>query len=386
MSLLSLPKAREPAGLLVETGTPYSQLRTTELYPLLTEASVDVSRNKAIEARLVFESRRNPDGSWEVQDSGVFDRWTPLRLLVTFGVLRQEEVFRGFVRELKATHPDNPGESTVTVVAQDHSLAADRDHRRRVWGAEVPTSDTVILSEVLARYRLTPDPANGQGLSGIEVNQDATDAAFLRSRAEANGYDLMYERGTVYFGPQRLGSPEQDPILVAAGPDTNCVELGIETDARKPDAVVAEFTVGQGGTGTTREIRVEPDQRLLGTTPLRSDAVGLGENVERMQGQGDDEEAIRRSAQAKVNELSMKTTATGVLDGTAYGHVLLAGRTVRVDGVGPTNAGSYFVDTVTHTFTAEGYRQRFQLLRNAVGDDGLGALGAAPGSLTALLS
>ena len=73
--------------------------------------------------------------------------------------------------------------------------------------------------------------------------------------------------------------------------------------------------------------------------------------------------------------------ATGELDGSRYGHVLRAGEPVAIDGIGERYGGVYYVDKVSHRFTVDGYRQSFELMRNAYGDNlddlpGLGALGA----------
>lgn len=390
MSPLTFPTAeREPAGLILETGTPYSEAPVRALVPLLERASIDVSREKPAEATLVFSSRREPDGSWQVQDSGLLDPDTAVRLLAAFGRTRSQEIVRGYVREFKVEHPENPGESTVTVVVQDQSLAADRPRRRRAWGADKATSDAAILEELVEdRYGLDIDPASGPGTTGLVVNQDATDAAFLRSRAEANGYDLQYERGRVYFGPPRLGAPTQPPILVAAGADTNCVRLDLETDGRKPDVVRVELTADDGEGGGTAEAieRFPQESRLLGPEPLTATNPDLADNSETIRGAGDDREALLRTAQAKVDELAFKTTASGELDGTAYGAVLLAGRTVRVEGIGPTNSGTYLVHEVQHAFDDQGYRQTFQLRRNARGDDGTGSRTAATGSVESVLA
>ena len=85
---------------------------------------------------------------------------------------------------------------------------------------------------------------------------------------------------------------------------------------------------------------------------------------------------IEARAQGMVNEASFRIRANGELDGTLYGHVLQVGGTVTVDGVGSRNGGVYYVDTVTHQFSPDGYRQQFQLIRNAVGETE--AVGAAP--------
>jgi len=64
-----------------------------------------------------------------------------------------------------------------------------------------------------------------------------------------------------------------------------------------------------------------------------------------------------------------RVQAEGELDGTVYGHVLQCGLPVGVDGIGEWLAGIYYVDSVSHSFTQQGYRQSFKLLRNAFGDN-----------------
>ena len=73
-------------------------------------------------------------------------------------------------------------------------------------------------------------------------------------------------------------------------------------------------------------------------------------------------EEARARAQAKANENAWKVKANGELDGFLYGHVLLTHKLVGVYGVGETY-------TVSHTFDQNGYRQSFNLLRNATGQD-----------------
>ena len=133
---------------------------------------------------------------------------------------------------------------------------------------------------------------------------------------------------------------------------------------------------------------VYPDQPLLGATAAAEEGAGLGtDSVWRLSKDGDEpEETTRAKAQALANENSFKVRATGELDGTLYGHVLKPGLLVSVDGVGTRNGGLYYVDKVTHKFTPDGYRQTFELMRNATGETD--ALGAAPlsGALSAISS
>ena len=63
---------------------------------------------------------------------------------------------------------------------------------------------------------------------------------------------------------------------------------------------------------------------------------------------------------------SLSITAGCEVDGTAYGHVLVPGALVTVDGVGERHGGRWYVDAVEHELDAQGYRQKTTLKRNAV--------------------
>ena len=204
--------SREPAECIVRINdTPIEAL-----YPLLSEVTVETGRNAPDTATLTFETRRDEQGEWLVQDAtGLFDNtplmreWNRISIVAAFGS-REEEVLRGFIRQIRAEYPADAGAAKLLVECQDESLQLDREHRRSSWGTELlPSSDLLILAETLGRYTgLTPDPMNASGQSGIVgLNQDGTDIVLLQARAEENGYELYFRRGTVYFGPPRPGLP-----------------------------------------------------------------------------------------------------------------------------------------------------------------------------------
>jgi phage protein D len=381
-------KERAPAECVIEV----DHAPIEDLYPFLIEATVQAGRADAATATLTFESRRDELGQWLVQDAHGLDprepmlaEWKPILIKAVFGV-REEEVFRGFIRQVKAEYPPDAGNARVTVECQDDSLQLDRTHRRKAWGTEqLPTSDQQILMEVLSSYApLTLDVESAAGQSGlVNLNQDGTDIAFLKSRAEANGYELLFRGGTVYFGPMRLQGQPQDTLLVYAGADTNCLSLNATTDSHQADAVAFDVPAATGSESTERT--VEPDLPVLGSTHATSAARGLTPFTWKLSGEaGADETRLQAQAQRKANEFDIqKVQAEGELDGTRYGHVLLAGRLVPVDGLGDRFSGTYYVDSVTHAFNTQGYRQRFKLLRNAFGDD-VSSVSALAGALSAI--
>jgi hypothetical protein len=352
----------------------------TALYPYLREVRVELGRERAGVASLVFDTRRDESGRWTVQDAEVLTPWEPLVVEAVFGTRRTEELLRGYVREVRADYPADSGAASVTVVCQDESLAMDREHVRRVWGADVPTTDRVLVTEIAGRYGLRVDVTSGAGMSGLVVPQDATDIRFLRARAEANGYELLVQGGELYFGPMRLTAEPQPTLRVYAGLDTHCRSLTITTDGHLPNAVAVDMAPEDGTTPSRREL--VPDLPLLGTQPAHGGREGRDFTwLLSREGSVDEEELVAR-AQRKVNDFSLRVRAEGEVDGTAYGHVLKVGQPVAVDGVGEWLGGVFYVDAVTHVFSRDGYRQGIRLLRNAYGDaQGGGALNALKGIL-----
>ena len=372
LALLS-DRVREPAECVIRIGTSGQEL--TDFYPFLKEVTVDTTRDRPAVATLKFETRRDENGQWLVQDAGILATWEPIVIEAAFGSTT-EEVMRGYIREIKADYPEDAGETTVTVECQDESIKLDREHVRYVWGGESPTSDRVIVSAILADHNLTLDPQSGDGQSELVINQDDTDIKFLRKRAESNGYELLFCEGKVYFGHMRLDASPQETIMVYAGAGTHCYRLSIRDDGHKPDKVAFDRAQTDGA-GVVTEV-VDSDLPILGSESTDSSGRGLNDFTWRMTRQGgmSETEWLAR-AQKKANELSLKVKADGELDGSLYGHVLRVGEPVGVDGVGERYGGIYYVDTVRHQFNMEGYRQTFTLLRNAYGDN----LGSGAGSL-----
>ncbi len=370
-------RRREPAECLIEVAG--QEIR--DLYPFLTEVRVECYRKlfREPKAKLTFDSRRDENGRWTVQDAGVLAPWRPIAIEAAFGSAT-EEVMRGFIRQVGADYPEDAGATTVTVDCRDESLPLDREHVRTVWGAEAATDDATIVRTLAAQHGLAVDSQSGPGMSGLVLNQDDTDVRFLCCRARANGYELIFRQGEVYFGPMRLAARPQATIRVYAGADTHCYRFSVSADGHQPDQVVFDAAAAQGSKTVQRTVK--PDLPLLGTDGADSSGAGLRDFAWRLTRQGiAGEEHLTARAQGMANELAMKVKAEGELDGSVYGHVLRVGEPVAVDGVGEWLGGTYYVDEVIHSFTMDGYRQSFKLLRNAYGDDVQGGAGALAGIL-----
>ena len=388
MGLLDLltPAFRAPADCVIRV----DDQEIAELYPFLREVTAECSRDEASTARLVFETQRDEHGRWTVQDRGILAPWKRIAIEAAFGQ-HTEELFRGFIREVLADYPDEGGAATVTVECQDASLALDRLHVRRVWGVDeqgvdAPTSDGKIVTELASEHGLSfavnpgsrplPPTNPGPGLENLILYQNSTDIRFLRARAEANGYELYFRAGAMYFGPMQLEADPQPPILVYAGLDTNCLSLSVTSDGHLPNKVAFDLAPTEGSRDHAQGDQ-SPIWSPLGTESADAGGDGLKDFTWLLSHEGSfDEDELTARAQQKVNDFSLRVRAEGELDGTLYGHVLLPGLPVAVDGAGDWLGGVYYVDRVSHRFNLDGYRQQIRLLRNAYGDN----LNAGPGA------
>ncbi len=365
MGLLDLfsEKKRQPAECVIQMDGEEIE----DLYSSLLEVVVEMDLRRWTTGTLVFETRRLEDGTWTIQDDSRFRPWVSVKIEALFGD-ESQEVMRGYIREMKVEFPPEKGSARVTVMCQDHSLALDRLHVNERWGEDVPTTDGQIALAIAQRHGLLMLGTPGAGQTVRDLNQNTTDIRFLQGRALANGYEVIFREGRMYFGEMRLDAEAQPTILVYAGPDTNCISFSIQDDGHMPDRVAYQVAAEMGTDSPVEE--VEPNLRVLGRDAVHSSHSGLNDFVWRPHRRGvSDDVQMRAMAQQMANEQSMKIKVQGELDGSVYGHVLLTGEPVGVDGIGERYSGTYYVEGVTHRFDGNGYRAEFRLLRNAYGDD-----------------
>jgi phage protein D len=353
----------------------------TDLYPFVTEVTVDATRDRASEATIRFYSPVDEAGTWLVADDPRLETWADVTIEADFRDAT-EEILRGVIVQVAPSFPANAGEAIVTVTCRDDSARLDREVRRRNWGDQAaPTTDMVILQTMAGEAGLGVDPASQPGQSNLVLSQNSSDAAFLKRRADANGYELIFHGGQIYFGPMRLSLESQPTIMVYAGRSTNCRSFSPRNGGDQRRAVAYARRDDHGDPGSP--VTVEADLPLMGTTPAQGRGTGLDDHVGYLARDSVPDDAQSEAlARARANLGDMSIRAEGELDGSLYGHVLRVAEPVEVDGVGERYSGTYYVDSVTHRFDTHGYDQRFTLMRNALGRLPGGGLA---GALSALL-
>lgn len=344
-----------------------------EFYPYLNEVSVEMSRKSATTATLKFSIFRDEKGKWVIVDQGspepVIKRWRKIKIIAAFSD-HKEEVMRGYIREVKPDYPADMSAASLTVTAQDESILLDREHVAHNWVTSDKNKmiDGDIINTVARKLDLKARVQ--KGLENVSLNNNGTLIRFLRDRAEANGYELYFREGIIHFHKPELDGTAQPAIMMYAGWSTNCLSFNVSDEGHKPDKVAVVLPKKKGA-GAEDKQTFQSDLKTLGKAPATSENMGLKPFVWKLeQANGATDVEIKARAQALANENAWKISATGELDGSLYGHVLFNFKTVYVDGMGDVYGGLYYVDSVTHRFNIEGYRQSFKLIRNAIGDQG----------------
>ena len=367
MGLLDLvtgsAQLREPAECIIRVDNE----EISEQYPYLREARVVMSRETPATCALSFDTMRDEGGKWLIQDERIFMPWKKLEVIALFGSTREETVFTGYIREVRTEAPEDMSSASVTVIGQDESILLDRTQAEGPLSSAIePMTDGEIVAQMASDSDLSSDVT--PGMTHEMLNSELTNIRFLRDRADANGYEFYVREGVVHFNPPELeGDPQEQAIMVYAGRSTNCLRFSVRYNHHMPDRV---RVIRAAETGIeVEEESFSSDLELLGTEEVTSENMGLSSFEWRMpQPIGSLQSEAQSRAQAKANENAWKVIAEGELDGAMYGHVLLTHKTVEVDGMGETDSGRYYVDQVTHLFNADGYRQNFKLLRNAIGE------------------
>jgi phage protein D len=313
---------------------------------------------------------RDGCGGWAVLDDDLFPRLAHIKIVVSVGSGLPEPLIDAYVIETSADFSNQPGRSALNVVAMDPTVLMNLEEKIRSWPN---MADSDIATTLFGEHGFTPQ-VEGTQPTRQEVDatttQCGTDIRFLRQLARRNGYECYVEMnpstGVVegHFHPPRHEQSAQGVLSVNMGEVTNVnsftarydmlrptaaqvIGLDIETQADQPAQAESMALTGLGR---------EP--ALSGDRPRRVllSGTGLAQTGE-----------LQTYAQAVVDRSAWAITAEGELNTVAYGGILRAKRPVEVRGAGRQFSGTYYVERVHHTFTGDGYTQRFTLRRNALG-------------------
>ncbi len=301
------------------------------------------------------------------------DPFTPLRPITVRLALgdRPETLINGYVSGEQVTFHDEPGRSTLEVVAIDATLLMNLEEKVAAWPN---LSDSEIASRILdgySQHSLTADvhstPGSLKDPEGTPT-QRGTDMRFLRRLAQRHGFECFVQptgqavADSAYFGPPRLSGDYQAVLTVAGGTASNVSEYRVRYDMLRPTRATASGLLV--ATKATQPVSV---------TDTSLDALGRTGTLARL----DPPPLLRPAQTSLVHSQELFAMAQAVVDRSTWALVaqgtvgpdvgiLRPGRPIDVRGAGRAFSGSYYVTRVTHTIGGQGYIQRFEARRNAV--------------------
>lgn len=323
--------------------------------------------------RLQLSIAPREEGGWYVLDEGTFSRLTNLRLAVTVGSGPPVHLIDTYVMETNARLANQPGGSTLDVVAMDATVHMSSEEKVRAWPN---MSDSSIALAIFAEYGLLARVASTQPVRsepGVTTIQRGTDISFLRRLAERNGFEVAVRPNPLlgtpegHFHPPAIEDPTQGLLSISMGDLTTMDSFSGRQElvraARTRAATIDEATLSVQEAGATSS-----SERALGARPSL-DGRGARERVLPPSTLFDVGE-LQTYAQALANRSSWATTVEGSLSTAAFGEVLLCGTPVLLRGAGSELSGTYYTERVLHAIGPDQYTQHFTLRRNATGLEG----------------
>lgn len=309
---------------------------------------------------------------WTVLDEGRFERLSRIQVKVTIGSGPSVVLIDSYVIESRAQFSNQPGKSVLDVYAMDPTVLMNLDEKVRAWPN---MKHSEIAQQIFGEYSFDPiidETSVSYDEDNTQLTQRGTDIQFLQKLAQRNGYECFVEpndQGKLegHFHKPKVDDSPQAVLSVNSGEATNVNFFNARFDMIQPAQAQAktldiEAQSDQKGEATEQSLKTlgkgatvggnHPRKVLIAQTALTSTS------------------ELQTFAQGVVDESSFAITAEGELNTVAFGSILAAKKAVSVRGAGRQFSGVYYVEKVLHTFTGDGYRQKFRLRRNAIGLQG----------------
>jgi hypothetical protein len=300
-------------------------------------------------------------------------------LVVLFNTTPQV-LMDGCITRTQLSPGADPGGSTLVVTGEDISIMMDLEEKKAEHPAQ---SEAIIATVTLLQYMqyfllppmVIPPPALEVPSPTARIPaQHGTDLKYLQELARRFGYVFYVSPGPLpgqnkaYWGPPvRAGIP-QPALSVNMGPQTNVNSISFSYDALAPTTVMD--VVQDSDLNFSFPVIALTNTRIPPLVSQPSPIFNLP-NVRQSLLRDTSNLTITRAfsrAQAQVDESVDKVvTATGELDALQYGQMLEPRGLVGVRGVGFTNDGFYYVQSVSHSIKKGEYKQRFTLTREGTG-------------------
>lgn len=356
----------------------------TDLFASLLEMEIEEDHRLASMFRIKLSISQQEDGLWMFLDD---ERLKPWAKIVIAAIADDEEVelITGYVTQLKPHIESDDDQCWLEVYGLDGSALMSIEEKIKDWPNK---SDSDIAREVFQSYGLTPEVDETEVVHEeaiATIIQRETDIQFLKRLARRNGFECFVEGEKGFFRKPVMTEPPQPILAIHFGAETNLASFDAKLDALRPTAVemhqldmiskepqdAAAESNEQRQLGRDGALSLAPPQGALPRMFVRHAVATTQPEMENL-------------CRAMFDEAEWLIAARGEIDSAAYGAVLRAKKLVPVKGAGEAFSGVYYVTSVKHVFTPDGYAQHFTARRNAMapsGPDDFGGGGSLLGGL-----
>jgi len=286
----------------------------------------------------------------------------------------------GFITRQQLSPGTDPGTATLVVTGEDVSIMMDLEEKKIDHPAQPESTIATVTLMRYMQYLLLPPiviPPKTIDVPSPQSRipaQHGTDLRYLQELAGRFGHVFYVSPGPLpgqnkaYWGPPlREGTP-QPALSVNMGPQSNVNSISFSYDGLAPTTVVD--VVQDSERNFSFPVIALTNTRIPPLVSQPSPTFNLP-NVRQSLLRDTSNLTMTRAfsrAQAQVDaSVDKVATASGELDALQYGEILKARGLVGVRGVGFTNDGFYYVQSVTHSIRKGEYKQRFTLTREGSG-------------------
>jgi hypothetical protein len=340
-----------------------------ELLETIGEVTVEQEVDMAWEARLQIPLTVDARGNWQGGAEDYMQPFSRLRVEVKVGDEPFVPLFDGPITGFDSQMNSEPGQSTLTLIAQDDTFFMNRMEQVSAFenrlDHEVAQQIFTDFRDFISNTRVETTPASGSALAPLVV-QRGTAMDILRVLAKRQGmhvYVLPGENPGQSIGCFKAFpiSPDGLPPLILLGAQRNIDSLQVRYCACKPadtTAATLKITDKQVVTETSRSSDVE----MMGDEQEEGSLQPALQLLPPQQGESID---LRQAVFARAAAASYAYQVSGHIMEETYAAVLQPYQVVTVQAGNTPVSGDYLIAKATHKITRANYSQSFELKRNA---------------------
>lgn len=364
-------------NFIIKIGDKGSEKEISDIYQFIISLEVEIDDELAGMFKLrmaIFQ--RHPDNrwnKWSALEDKRFTVWKSVILKAGFEGNKKEHLLTGYITHIKPQFDPEPTKCILEIWGIDESVLMNQEEKLKAWPNK---NDSDIAKEIFGLYQLkfTPPSKGAKEVHDEKIStiiQRETDMQFLQRLALRNGFECYVEDGKGYFQPPSLDEKPQPVLAVHFGTETNVTRFSIEVNALTP-ANVAMYQVDRINKKVLDTIVETSKQKALGKTmandlfiearkgKIKKGKIYVGMNA------ATGEPEMKALCQGLFHQAEWFVTGEGEIAANKYKHVLKPRKTVTIKGIGKTHSGVYYVSHVTHSFTQQGYTQKFHVKRNGI--------------------